>query len=77
MTDRHKRKQQEFKSLPPQLLKKLSGIKTFASQTDAPKMILEKVIGFSSRNVNSISVNSTNGDLAYPAGSIVVIYSPN
>ncbi len=40
-------------------------------------MTLEKVIGFSSRNVNSISINPTNGDLAYPAGSVVVIYSPN
>ena len=37
---------------------------------------MEKVIGMSTRSNNSIAVNPVTGDVAYPAGSIVCIYSP-
>jgi len=39
-------------------------------------MQLEKVIGLSSRNNNSLAVNPINGDVAYPAGCIICVYSP-
>ena len=39
-------------------------------------MQLEKVIGLSSKNSNSIAVNPINGEVAYPAGCIICIYSP-
>jgi len=39
-------------------------------------MQLEKVLGFSSKNNNSVAVNPTTGDLAYPAGCVIVIYNP-
>ena len=39
-------------------------------------MPLEKVIGLSSRGSTSIAVNPETGDIAYPAGAIICVYSP-
>ena len=39
-------------------------------------MQLEKVIGMSSKNNNSITINAQTGEFAYPAGSVIIIYNP-
>jgi hypothetical protein len=37
---------------------------------------LEKVIGIGSKSINSLAINPINGDVAYPAGNVICIYSP-
>lgn len=39
-------------------------------------MKLERVIGLTSSNQNSLCVNPKNGDVVYIAGCFLVIYSP-
>jgi len=37
---------------------------------------LEKVIGMSSKNNNSMAVNPINGEIASTAGCVICIYNP-
>lgn len=39
------------------------------------KLTLEKVIGLTTQNNSGLSVNNSNGDIAYLAGRCVVVYS--
>lgn len=39
-------------------------------------MQLEKVIGYTCRSQNSVAVNPITGDIVYPAGCFLVVYSP-
>jgi hypothetical protein len=39
-------------------------------------MQLEKVIGYSIRGQNALAINPVTGDIVYPAGCFLVVYSP-
>jgi hypothetical protein len=39
-------------------------------------MQLEKIIGLTSKNNNAMAINPITGEVAYPAGAFIVIYSP-
>lgn len=47
-------------------------VRLFDSQL---QMSLEKVIGTTSQNQNSLVVNPANGDLCYLAGCYIVVYN--
>lgn len=63
----------KLQEVDPELKKKQSTFKKLT--TDMP-CDLERVIGCSTKSNFSIAVNSETGDIAYPAGSIIIIYKP-
>src|SRR5687768_13366383 len=46
------------------------------SSAHGQELQLEKIIGITSKGRNSFVCSAITGDLAYPAGSIAVIYNP-
>lgn len=45
-------------------------------KTKDSTLILENIIGFTTSSPNSMALNKNTGEIAYPAGSIIVIYNP-
>lgn len=53
-----------------------SAVRSSSALQILEQMQLEKAIGLTSTNHNSLCVNPVNGDVVYTAGCFLIIYNP-